>query len=80
MTTLKRHLPLFGIGFGLATIIYPVAVFVVGTLDLTVVVPLLYYGLLVRRNRSQKEREVPFERSLQRNEKLRKNGLSEQSR
>ena len=65
MTTLRRHLPLLGFGLAL-TIIYPVAVFVAGTvprverpdvlatavtLDLTVIVPLLYYGLLVRRNR-----------------------------
>lgn len=63
MTTLKQHLPLLGFGLAL-TLLYPVAVFVAAeiqhaarpgvlaaalTLDLTVVVPLLYYGLLVRR-------------------------------
>ena len=63
MTTLKQHLPLLSFGLAL-TVIYLAAVFIAAevprfeqpdvlaaalTLDLTVLVPLLYYGLLVRR-------------------------------
>ena len=63
MTTRRPYLPLLGFGLAL-TLIYPAAVFVAAqvphfeepdllaaamTLDLTVLVPLLYYGLLVRR-------------------------------
>ncbi len=63
MTTLKQHLPLLGFGLAL-TVIYLAAVFIAAevprfeqpdllaaalTLDLTVLVPLLYYGLMVRR-------------------------------
>ena len=65
MTTGKQHLPLLGFGLAL-TLIYLTAVFVAAqvphfeepdllavalTLDLTVLVPLLYYGLLVRRKK-----------------------------
>ena len=63
MTTLKQHLPLLSFGLAL-TVIYLAALFVAAevprferpgllaaalTVDLTVLVPLLYYGLLVRR-------------------------------
>ncbi|MFQ5569798.1 MAG: hypothetical protein ACE5G0_09000 [Rhodothermales bacterium] len=64
MTTLKQHHPLLVFGLALSTI-YPVALLIASgvsrfeqphllaaalTLDVTIVVPLLYYVLLVRRN------------------------------
>ena len=63
MMTLKQHLPYFGFGLALVSI-YTASLYVahiasqgtqpgilaIGqTLDLVVVVPLLYYGLLIRR-------------------------------